>query len=73
MLDEWPAEQKITDFEEGPRATLRLTRQSGPIVAKGVIDAIRVGRTCTTAWIGGAVLGARATYRRPCGGGRSAW
>lgn len=73
MLYEWPAEQKITDFEEGPRATLRLTQRSGPIDANGVIDAMRIGRATMREWIGGAVLGARATCRRPCGVGRSVW
>jgi hypothetical protein len=73
MLHECPAEQKITHFVEGPRATLELTWQSGPIAAKGVIAATRVGRTTTMEKIGDAVLGARATFRRPCGAGRSIW
>lgn len=73
MLYECPGEQKITDFEEGPRATLRLTRQSGPNAVNGVIAAMRIGPTSMREWIGGAVLGARATCRRPSGGGRSVW
>jgi hypothetical protein len=73
MLHEWPAEQKITYFEEGPRETLRLTRQSGLIGAKGVIDATAVARTTMVVRIGGVALAARVTFRRPCGAGRSAW
>lgn len=73
MLDECPGEQKITDFEEGPGTTPPLTQWSGLIAASGVIDATRVGQTTTKGWIGGVVLGARATFRRPCGVGRLVW
>jgi hypothetical protein len=74
MLDECPAEQKITDFVEGPRATLPPTWQSGPIDANGVIDATPTERTSTLEeWTGGGDLGARATSPRRCGGGRWVW
>jgi hypothetical protein len=73
MLHECPAEQKITYFEEGPRETLRLTRQSGPNGVKGVIDGMRVARSTMAARIGGVVLAVKATFRRLCGAGRSDW
>jgi hypothetical protein len=73
MLDECPAEQKITDFVEGPRPTLPPTRQSGPIDANGVIDATPIEGSSMSEWIDGVVLGARATFPRRCGAGRWVW